>query len=486
MFIANLVVASMLCIPAQKGRQELVEVSGATAPTLAWRSEVLALRSEVLGEEFRLYVAHPPSFERSQRHYPVLLLLDGQHYFADVQSVVATLVGSGQIPELVLVGIESRDRRRDFTPEAMHLPDVGDRARADRTLDFLEHELLPALESGQRCGEPHVLLGHSHAAILVLHALARRPHAFSCGLALDAPTHLEDHYLVRELTATVAAAERPALRLVSVESRFGFAEDRWTGLVACARPGDRLVRSAMREESHESMVHAASYRALQQLFREYSLLEARSLSAVEVDERYRGLASAWGVELPAPEPLLRRVVEDLLMEGFGALAAAWLRRYEEVYGPAEDHDALVRRIEVVTALGEPQETVADLLALPRATPEQMREHLGTWDGVEHHGDGRSVRLRLRFWVEDGRVRGEFVIGRTEPMEIQFLHFRGDGALEFGYRNGMRPRGLIVYAEKVPGGVLEGEMEMRGVRFVFPNGMTPPPTLFELHRSKGGG
>ncbi len=86
---------------------ELELVPGERPPALDWAGDVHELRSEILGQELRLFVGKPPTFARSQRSYPVLFLLDGQHYFAEVQSIVAALAASGQIPELLLVGIES-------------------------------------------------------------------------------------------------------------------------------------------------------------------------------------------------------------------------------------------------------------------------------------------------------------------------------------------------------------------------------------------
>jgi hypothetical protein len=58
----------------------------------------------------------------------------------------------------------------------------------------------------------------------------------------------------------------------------------------------------------------------------------------------------------------------------------------------------------------------------------------------------------------------------------------DGRLEFGFRNGMRPRGLLVYTEATAGGALEGEMLWRGIRFTPPPGEHPPRVSFDLARA----
>jgi len=477
--LAGIALASSLGAQAP----ELTPVSGAHVPTAEWASEVRSIRSDALDEELRLFVARPPSFERSSaRRYPVLYLLDGQYYFPELQSVVAPLVASGQIPELVLIGIESRDRRVDFTPPGIYLDDVGDAARADRYLDFLEHELAPAAEATLRAGWPRVLLGHSHGGMLALHAVAARPAAFPWVVAVDGPTHHEQGYLGSELLRALAATERPAVRVASQEVVFGWSDERWAELTRAARPDDRLTRERVRDETHESMLFPAAYRGLQLLFADSSARRARELGPLEIDALYRGLATDYGAEVVPPEPLLRQVVEDFLLEGRGAQAGAWLARYVAAYGAPTDLVELEARVKDVTALGDPGETVAGLLAEPRATPEAMRAHLGTWTGSTWRGSGRREPLRVRFWVEDGRVRGEVAHEQGPVMEVEYLHVRTDGGLEFGFKNGMRPRGLITYMEASAGGDLEGAIEFRGMRFVPPPGESFPTPRFELARA----
>jgi hypothetical protein len=178
---------------------------------------------------------------------------------------------------------------------------------------------------------------------------------------------------------------------------------------------------------------------------------------------------------------MRRVVEDFLMEGRGARAGEWLARYVAAYGAPQDFSELTERVKAVTALGEPTETVAGLLALARATPEEMRAHLGEWRGETWRGNWPREPITVRFWVEDGVVGGELAHEEGPPMKIEYVRFRPDGALEFGFKNGMRPRGIIMYMEATPLGPLEGTVDFRGMRFVPPRGEAFPTGQFALER-----
>ncbi|HUR26538.1 MAG TPA: hypothetical protein VM509_00010, partial [Planctomycetota bacterium] len=298
---------------------------------------------------------------------------------------------------------------------------------------------------------------------------------------LDAPTHHEDELIAKELARTLAVKERPALRIVSLRVRFGVSEAQWPRLQAAARPGDLLAQTQLEGETHESMFFAGCYRSLHDIFADASVANVNELAPLELDAHYRELAKAYGTEVVPPEQLMRRVVLDFLMEGRGKHAGEWLTRYVAAYGKPRDFAELTERVQTVAAQGEPTETVASLLALPRATPEQMKAHLGSWSGSMWMNEGRREPRGLRFWVEDGVVQGEMTPAQGPPIRCEYLRVRPDGALEFGHKNGMRPRALIVFEEKEPGGPIEGVSAFRGIRFTLPEGETAPVHHFEFTR-----
>ena len=470
---------TLLAVVAQA--PALVPAPDARAPAIDWTTETYRIRSKALGEELRVFVGKPPSWERTRRGLPLLILLDGQWYFDEVLPVVSALAASGQIPAMVLVAVESRDRRVDFTPEEIVLPDVGDRARASKYLDFLESELVPAAESTLRAGRPRVLVGHSHSAMFSLYAVARRPKAFPWVLAIDAPTRHEQGFLARDVLRLLGEEDRPSVRIESLEAVYGYSDEVWARISAAAKPGDLLERHAMAGETHESMVFASVYLGLQSIFADGSSRLVRNLAPLEVEAHYQGLASRWGVEVDPPEPVLHRIVEDFLLEGRGTRAGEWLDRYVAAYGEPSDLGDLRKRVAEVKALGEPTETVAELLALPRATPEEMKDHLGTWSGARQRSDGPKEPFSVRFWVEEGVVQGAISHPGEPDIPVDYIRFRKDGCLEFGFKNGMRPRGIIMYEDEKPGPPLAGPIPFRGMRLVLPPGEERATVRFELVR-----
>ena len=91
--------------------------------------------------------------------------------------VADELARNGQAPEMIVVGIENlgTDAARvfDLTPPGMSVSGSDRSQGGDRFLDFIERELLPAVDKQFRGGLPRALVGHSSGGILATYAAAK-------------------------------------------------------------------------------------------------------------------------------------------------------------------------------------------------------------------------------------------------------------------------------------------------------------------------
>src|SRR5262245_28275740 len=72
--------------------------------------------STVLKEDREYQVSLPHSYQRSStRRYPVLYVLDAQSHFDHTAADAAYLESLGEIPEVIIVGVTSTVRVRDYT-----------------------------------------------------------------------------------------------------------------------------------------------------------------------------------------------------------------------------------------------------------------------------------------------------------------------------------------------------------------------------------
>lgn len=139
--------------------------------------------SEILGEERPIIVRLPAGYDESEKRYPVLYLLDGEH-----ESLFANAVSSIEFPrddknalKMILIAVVNTDRSRDMFPVIVDkLPTSGG---ASRFLRFMAEELKPFVDWSYRTAEFDILFGASNAGLFVIYALLTRPDAFDAYIA---------------------------------------------------------------------------------------------------------------------------------------------------------------------------------------------------------------------------------------------------------------------------------------------------------------
>lgn len=455
-------------------------------------SRAFTISSKVLDQSRRVFIQLPSSFEKTSRRYPTVILFDGEFLMRPVVTVADVLTQEGQMPEPVIVSIENTDdydgRVHDLTPPGLSVSGSGRNEGGDRFLDFIEQELLPALDAQFRTTGPRTLIGTSSGGILVTYAAATRD-TFRFTLALDAPTHLGDGWLAGKLLERARTKPAVPLRYVSYGARFGWPDDAWRRIEAAAPAAWRIHSEQLAHESHNSMQFVGSYLGLRELFSDYSMLAAPEWPTTSILAGYEKLTAAYGARMIPPAPLLERVIDDLLMEGRGALARAAFETLVSGYGEPRNAAALRAQIAEVEQLPPPAETVEGLLATPFPSVEQMRDFFDDWEG-EWEGEwwinpADKHRQVLRLSAEGGKVSGAVIAwpapGVELVHELQYLQITPEG-LTFGFMNGMRPRGVLLHEAKREGDALAGEVRFGGVRFTPPRGLSAPKHQF-LFRKK---
>jgi hypothetical protein len=191
----------------------------------------------------------------------------------------------------------------------------------------------------------------------------------------------------------------------------------------------------------------------------------------------------YGAPVYPPSGVLRQVMEDLEMEGQSKPANDAWRLLVTGYGAPSDSAEWKSRLAKLATMPPLTETIEGLLATPAPTTASARQYIGVWEGVEWMNPDDKHRFVVRFRDSSGVVVGEAVTwpgpNTEQVMPIKYLKVV-NGGIEWGYMNGMRPRGLLVWEARADGGTLKGEMKFRGIRFVPPPGMPGPGAIrFEL-------
>ncbi|MDH4350351.1 MAG: alpha/beta hydrolase-fold protein [Gemmatimonadota bacterium] len=162
--------------------------------------ERIAVESELLGETRDLRVRVPVGYDADpEARYPVLLVLDGGSHDGHTAHVAEVLFRLGLGKQVIVVGVTNgvAGRSVDFTPPGdAYGPTVG---RADRFLQFLDTEAMPAIDRRFRTNSSWMLAGNSLGALFVTYSLLQRPELFDARFAFSPSWWVGDQALVPEL-----------------------------------------------------------------------------------------------------------------------------------------------------------------------------------------------------------------------------------------------------------------------------------------------
>ncbi len=182
----------------------LLSCTGVQAAEPVTIGQLYQLRSQVLAEDRSYRVSLPATYHwATNRRYPVLFVLDGQTRFASGAASVETLAAGGDIPEMIVVGIDSTQRTRDFTPTNGDA--VAGAGGADKFKSFLSTELLPSIDKEYRTNGFRVLSGDALGGLFVLHCLSAEPALFRGYIAIAPRLDWDKQLAQRALQKTFEA-----------------------------------------------------------------------------------------------------------------------------------------------------------------------------------------------------------------------------------------------------------------------------------------
>lgn len=496
MFAAALLIALSAQLTRAQQIPSLVADASHDAPAMRGaNAQSFQVSSAILKETRRVLIVLPASYSQSaaDRRYPVTVVTDGEYLLPAIAVVSDELARNGQIPESVIVGIENiggtdflasnQKRVYDLTPPGLSVSGSGLNQGGDRFLDFIEKELLPAVDRQFRTSAPRAFVGVSSGGVLATYAAATRS-IYRAVVSLDAPINLGDNWLARKLIARASSSVDP-VRYASLEVKFGWPEASWKTLIAGAPPSWKLYREKFQLEGHETINMLGAYIGLRQVFSDYSRLSAPGVPTTSILPYYTRVSSSFGAQIIPPRRILQNVVEDLLMEGRGAAAREAYNLLVFGYGAPPESKTLLAQIADCEKRPAPTETVEGLLATPFPTPQEANEFIGDWIGSVWMNPDEPRRMQtLRVRVVDGRVVGETIRRSPEGEEIvqrwEYLRITPQG-MSWGNMNGMRPHGLNLFEGRLEADVLKGTVRFGGIDFRLPDGSAPRPLYFEFKR-----
>lgn len=141
------------------------------------------IRSTILNEDRPIIISLPEDYHTSNTNYPVLYLTDGLQNIWHTMGSIEVLTRTGSVPPMIVVGIESTNRMRDFTfTSGENHPGSGG---GTKFLAFIEQELIPLIDSRYRTKSFRVLEGHSLGGLFAATTLIERPDLFDAFIVMS-------------------------------------------------------------------------------------------------------------------------------------------------------------------------------------------------------------------------------------------------------------------------------------------------------------
>jgi predicted alpha/beta superfamily hydrolase len=156
-------------------------------------NEVITIPSKVLNQERQIYIHIPKQVPANlTKTLPVLYLLDGENHFHILSAYIDYLSHYEIIPPIMVVGIISKDRRKDLTPTKSIIDYDGNIDSTYNTsggnenfFRFMQEELMPYIEKKYKAGPYKIFAGHSFGGITTINCMLTHPDMFNAYIAIS-------------------------------------------------------------------------------------------------------------------------------------------------------------------------------------------------------------------------------------------------------------------------------------------------------------
>lgn len=236
----------------------------------------LSFESAIMGEARTINVMLPAAYASSgDKAWPVLYVIDGGVGQDLVHiAALANLGGlSGMYSDMIVVGIETRDRRHELTTPTdradyrKQFPTLGGAAKFRA---HIAQEIIPFIESQYRTSDRRVVIGESLAAFWITDTFLNAPGLFTDHIAISPSLWWDEMALAKAAPQLLAALPKGARSLYLTVANEGGdhrkGNDALAKAITAARLSDVKFTYVPRDaEEHSTIYHGAALDALRWL-----------------------------------------------------------------------------------------------------------------------------------------------------------------------------------------------------------------------------
>lgn len=272
--------------------------------------------SKVLNEPREFSVVLPESYdEKLGVTYPVLYVLDGVQQLPHTVGTAKTLYTYGEMPDLLIIAINSTNRTRDMTPNK--LPGVENSGKADSFLTFLSSELMPYINRQYRTNNYNMLAGHSFGGLLVTYSVIVDPGAFQARFAFSPSLRFLGPKLFDQLQTVVSKNIKSKLYFYM---NVGAEQDRVLEafrtvrkILGQASPNLSWNGVELPHETHFTTPVIGQFQGFRELFNSWKLsLSVSSNGVAAIEQFYQSLSNRVGYTIDPEESQVNNAAYEVL------------------------------------------------------------------------------------------------------------------------------------------------------------------------------
>lgn len=187
LFVLSVFCQSNICLAQQKYGELVI-------------GDKIHFESKILNEQKTIVVIPPYNYkDMPNEKFPVVYVLDvGNNLFATFGIINYYSVVLKTLPPMIIVGIVSSDREKDYLPSPSKEYPTG--GGADKFLKFLGSELVSFIDSTYPAASDRCIIGHSAGGLFAIYALENQPDLFNSFICIDPSLWYDDQSYVKKIS----------------------------------------------------------------------------------------------------------------------------------------------------------------------------------------------------------------------------------------------------------------------------------------------
>ena len=270
--------------------------------------------SSTTNEERTLLVRLPRSYNDSVLSYPVVYLLYGQNtsaYLLPSITACDMLSASGVIPEMIIVGVASAERYRDYSS-------IAD-GYIDNTVKFFRDELFSFVNNNFRTTDYRIVIGPQAGAVFSFYTLLKHPDLFNAYI-IENPFVWQNRELLYQMATSTWSGAMSLNRFLYIKDEKNSRPEsletagQFSGWMESNKPEGLRFYYSLQEPSGYFVPPVPAKEGLLLLFEPYAFPDDRIVENVEeIRQFYNETGSIYGTGIVPPEHVLT-IQSDKLME----------------------------------------------------------------------------------------------------------------------------------------------------------------------------